>query len=258
MAVIGCKHPCFAPFNGVDPANAMPSYGDGVVLGRLISANLTINNATGEEYSDDAMSDSISEFASGSLAMETNDLADAAYVAIYNATLANSEVVDSVNDVIPNGGLAYYKKIRRNGATKYQCCFYPKVRAVLGNDNAQTKGNSINFQSEALTFTILAPNAGNWRYRATFDTEAAAIAWVESKVNVAAYHVVNIQKSGTGTVSPDKVAYVPEGENLVITFSTTPSAVYDNGADVTSSVSSKKYTITAVSEDHDVIAAFTA
>ena len=74
MANFGAKYPVFAPFKGAEPTDTLPKYDTKTVLGKLVSANLTVNLSSGEQYADDEMCEQISEFASGTLAMETNDM----------------------------------------------------------------------------------------------------------------------------------------------------------------------------------------
>ena len=49
---------------------------------------------------------------------------------------------------------------------------------------------------------------------------------------------------------------MPSGGSLELVFDVTPTALYDNGEDKTSSVTSKKYKLTNVTEDHDIVVAF--
>ena len=86
MANFGAKYPCFAPFKGVEPTNALPKYDAKVVVGKLVSANLTVNLASGELYVDDALTEQLSEFASGTIAMETDDMLDDVAAVVYGAT----------------------------------------------------------------------------------------------------------------------------------------------------------------------------
>ena len=53
MAKFGAKHPCFAKKAG-QVAGQLPTYEAGVVLGKLVSANVTVTNASGELFADDA------------------------------------------------------------------------------------------------------------------------------------------------------------------------------------------------------------
>ena len=249
MAEFGAKHPCFKK----DGSEA------GIVLGKLVSANLTVNLASGELYADDGLDEQLSEFASGTLAMETNDLTDENAAQIYGCKVANQVVTYNSGDTAPSGCLGYYKSLMRNKVKYYKGIFYPCVRAALGNDNAQTKGSSITFATTQTTFTIMAKDNGDWRETETFTSEAAARAWIESKCGIADYNEVRVQCQGAGdgeSVDVEGVVYVPDGENLVITITGTPTKVYDNGEDKTSSVTGGKYTLTAVSAPHTIAVIF--
>ena len=249
MAEFGAKHPCFKK----DNATA------GIVLGKLVSANLTVNLASGELYADDALDEQLSEFASGTLAMETNDLTDENAAQIYGCKVVNQVVTYNAGDTAPSGCLGYYKSLMRNKAKYYKAIFYPVVRAAIGNDNAQTKGSSINFATTQTTFTIMANANGDWRETETFDNEAAAKAWVESKCGIAAYNAVLVQCNGAEDgegVDKEGVNYVADGGAFELNITGTPTKLYDNGVDKTSSISSNKYSIPAVSEPHTIAVIF--
>jgi len=188
MATFGAKHPCFAPFAGEETSTALPSYEGGVVIGPLVSANLTVALASGEIYGDDIKQEQMNEFASGSLPLETVDIEDTVKAKIYGLTPGeDGELGYGANDEAPYGGVAYYKTLLRKGKKLYRAYFYPKAQAAIGNDNASTRGSSITFQTDTTTFTILPPlfPDGKWRYEKTCATEAEAIAWIEGKLNMA-------------------------------------------------------------------------
>lgn len=184
MASFGAKYPRFSPIKD-EPIGALPTYEGPVTLGRLVKADLTVTMASGKLYADDALAESVDEFASASLAMETDDKTDETCVAVYGCTLEEKTLHDKTADSTPLGGLAYYKVLMRNGVKFFRGYFYPRVKAVLGNDTAQTKGDSITFGTDATTFTVFRCNSDDWRLRETFDTEAEAIAWVDKKLAAA-------------------------------------------------------------------------
>lgn len=174
MAEFGAKYPCFKP----DTADA------GVVLGKLVAANLTVNLATGELYADDALDEQLSEFASGSLAMETNDLTDENAAVVYGCKVDEKIVTYNVGDTAPAGKLAYFKSLMRNKVKYYKAILYPCARAALGNDNTQTKGSSITFATTATTFSIMADENGDWRKTQTFSTEEEAKQWINTQCSI--------------------------------------------------------------------------
>lgn len=174
MAEFGAKHPCFQA----------ESSEKGVVIGKLVSANLTVTLASGELYADDTLAEQLSEFASGSIAMETDDMEDETAAAVYGAKASEGLVTYNQGDTPPRGKLAYYKVLMRNGVRKYKGYYYPRVRAALGNDNAQTRGSSITFQTTQTTFTVFADDKGDWRQTKEFESEAEAKTWCETQTGL--------------------------------------------------------------------------
>ncbi len=168
MAAFGANFPCFKPDNKEN----------GVVVGKLVSANLTVNMASGELFADDALDEQISEFASGSVAMETNDMEDDVASEVYGCSVSEKEVIYNKGDDAPRGVLAYYKTLLRNGKKKYKSFVYPRAKAALGNDNAQTRGSSITFQTTSTAFTVQPDDTGVWRKTKVFDTEAEVKAYI--------------------------------------------------------------------------------
>ncbi len=174
MAEFGAKYPCFKP-SGAEA---------GLILGKLVAANLTVNLASGELYADDSLAEQLSEFSSGSIAMETDNLADTVASTIYGATVSGGVVIYNKSDAAPEGVLAYYKDLMIAGVRKYRAYIYPRAKAAIGNDNAQTRGSSITFQTAQTTFTIFDDASGNWRKTKEFNTEAEAKAWIDSELSV--------------------------------------------------------------------------
>ena len=126
-------------------------------------------------------------FASGSLALETDDKTDEVQTALHGATkdTESGEVTDSDGDVAPRGGLVYYKVIMRKGIRYFKGIFHPETKAILGNDSAATKGSSITFGTSTTTFTIFRCNSGAWRITKEFTgegAEAACVAWCDTKL----------------------------------------------------------------------------
>ena len=65
MAQFGAKRPIFAPTK-TTPDNALPTYDyeHVVTVGKLVKADLTVTNASGELYADDALAEKVDMFAS--------------------------------------------------------------------------------------------------------------------------------------------------------------------------------------------------
>lgn len=184
MASFGLRYLRFSPI-AEEPENALPKYKGPVTLGKAVKADLTVTVASGELYAEDALAESVDEFVSGSLAVETDDMTDETCVAVYGCTLKEKELIDKAADSTPVGGVGYYKVLIRNGVKSFRGYVYPRCKAILGNDTAATKGNSITFGTNPATFKVFRCNDDSWRLRETFDTEAAAKAWIDEKLAAA-------------------------------------------------------------------------
>lgn len=188
MAEFGANYPCFKG----DEETA------GIVLGKLVSANLTVNLASGEIYADDSLAEQLSEFASGSIAMETDDMTDDNASKIYGCKVTDGLVTYNKGDTAPRGCLGYYKVLMRNGTKFFKGYYYPRVRAALGNDNAQTRGNSITFNAVSTAFTVFADGDGDWRKTKTFTGVEECKKWINAmcKIDEAA-NGPDTEQSGT-------------------------------------------------------------
>lgn len=180
---MGAKYPRFAPIKS-EAADALPTYDTvKVTIGELINSSVTINLATGELYSDDALNIKVSEFANATVAMEIDGMEDEVAKALYGATIEaeGSLVTYNVGDVAPNGGLAYYVMMKdKANKSYYKGYYFPKVQAAMGNDNAATKGSSVSFQTANTTFTVMKAENGDWMQTEIHETEAEAKAWVDA------------------------------------------------------------------------------
>ncbi len=188
MALFGAN---YIKFNRIkeQPENALPVYDEKgpVQLGRLVKADLAVTMASGKLYADDELAESLDEFSSGALAVETDDMEDSVAAEVYGCEVTEKEVHYKYGDTPPEGGVAYYKVLVRKGVRSFKGFFYPRAKAVLGNDTAQTRGDSITFNTASTSFTIFTCNSGDWRITHECATEAEARAWVDEKL------------SGTGT-----------------------------------------------------------
>lgn len=231
MAEFGLRYPCFKK-NGSNK---------GYVLGKAVTANLTVTLASGELYADDGLAEQLSEFASGSVAMETDNLADQVAAEIYGCTVNNGLVVYNKNDTAPEGTLGYLKVLMIKGVKKYRVIIFPRVKAALGNENGQTRGSSITFQTAQTTFAIFADDSGDWKHSKEFDSEDAATSYLYAECGI----------TDTGSAPNAKLAALTIG-----TLSLSPSFngdIYDYTAETTAA----NNPVTAIAADPDATVTIT-
>lgn len=218
MASFGAKYPYFNPVQE-EPEGKLPIYKnpEPVRVGRLVKADLTVNLASGKLFADDGLAESVDEFSSGSIAMETDDMEDPVAAVVYGCNVEGKMVRYNIGDDPPAGGLAYFKKLMRRKKVLYKGYFYPLVKAALGNDTAQTKTDSITFGTNSTTFTVFACESGDWRLTEEFSTEAAAIAWIKEKLK-------GKERAATPTATPAAGA-VASGATVALTSATTNAVI---------------------------------
>lgn len=185
MAKIGTGHLVFAPQATAGDATTAPTYSNGVALSKLASANLTLSYAEGEYYADDEVAEEAREFLRGDLETEIDRLEPEKAVIVFGATY-NQEtgLIDSTADNAPFGGLAYYQTLMQDGVKSYRVRHYLKARGVLTSDNSTSKGSSITFAGENLSFRVYPAENGQWRITKHFATLAEAVQYINTTLSV--------------------------------------------------------------------------
>ena len=158
-------------------------------------------------FGDNVLKENIDKFSYATLAVETLDMLDEVASVLYGCEVTDKEVQYKDGDTPPEGGLAYYKTLMRHGKEYYKGIFHPRAKATLGNDSAQTRGESITFTTTNTTFTIFTCNTGAWRITETFEDEDGVKAWVDEMVNDKSAGTDPAQPEGgtgeSGTVQPE-------------------------------------------------------
>lgn len=253
----GTRYPCMAVITA-EADNALPTYSPGFILSKIAKITDTPNIISAEAYYDDALEESVSEVRSRALAVDTKELDDTAVGALYGAKIENDEVQYGNDDNPPFIGFAYYRHTSIDGVDSFQGIYYPKAKAIPGAVTHTGKGNAIVLEGQTINLTAFACKTGKNKYTRRFTTEADAKAWVDSKLSVGVYYAVDIAVSGTGVVSPIGTRFVASGGTLAISIGGTVTALYDNGIDEKASIAAGKYTLSDVTEAHNIAAIYTA
>lgn len=260
MAKMGLKYYVWAKMK-TEPTDAAPTYEPGRIMGKMVSINVTVNNSEGELYADDMLAEYASEFSSAEMTTEVDNISLADQADMYGATYTDDgELNHYSNDTPPYAAIGGLQVLMVGGKRKYRVWIYWKAKAIMPDFDGSTKGDSISFGTEPLKSKIMAPNYGPWYTAKEFADEAAATAYLNTKLGLATYHTVEVQvqgaQAGTKEVSPAGTIMVADGEDLELTITGTATALYDNGTDNVGSVSGGKYTLSAVSTDHKIAVIF--
>lgn len=185
MATIGLDKPFYAKIT--EDAEGVETYGTPQRMAKAISANMTIEYAEGNLPADDAVSEAVRYFKSGSLSLGIDDLLAGVAADILGVTVdKNGVVVASAEDVPPPVAVGF-RALRSNG--KYEYFWLYRVQFGVPGNALATKGDSIQFNTPTLEGTIMRRNKPNakgahpWRVHVTEGadgvSDAAISGWFE-------------------------------------------------------------------------------
>lgn len=197
MAIIGCSYLKYAKYT---ESGGAVTYSNGGTAAKLVKLNISLDSSSDNDfYADNAIDETDTQFAGGTLTVGTNDLTDAvakvilglqsaALTSITGITDADAEeIIFDNRQLTPYLGLGMVVKHKRSGATAWTGIVLTKTLFQVPADAAETQGKTINWQTPELTATIMRDDTANqtWKRQATFTTEAQAIAYINDRLNIA-------------------------------------------------------------------------
>lgn len=154
MATIGLDKLYYALITEDEDGNEQ--YGDPVQLAKAISADLSVELAEATLYADDAASEVVKEFKSGTISLGIDNIgAEAAHVLTGAVIDANNVLISASED----GGVPVaigFRAKRSNGKYTY----YWLYRVIFGipATSLATKGDSVSFSTPTIEGTVLRRN----------------------------------------------------------------------------------------------------
>lgn len=209
MAKVGLKYPVFAI--ATETTSAI-SYANGGVLAKAITAKVNINSNDEKLYADDAICESDASFSDGTVTIGVDDLYDTAKTALLgyiegttiDVSAGTKELLASGNAVHAYVGFGFYGKVMRNNVAKWRAIWLKKVQFKEPSDEYETKGQKTTFKTPELEGTIMVAVDGYWKEEATFDTEAEAVSYLNTKAGITTTASNNITAltATNGTLTP--------------------------------------------------------
>lgn len=191
MAMVGLRHAVFAPITKETEGEALV-YGTGVIVGRMMQADVTYERNTDPLYADDVEAENDNSITGGTVTIGVDDIEDEARVVVFGDYQdgETGEYEDN-SQASPYGGFGYVRERRYKGKSSFVAYWIHKLQFGSTTESAQTKANTITWQTPTLTGNLMGVNnneAGKIRFRRRkeFDKAADAIAWVDEKANLAA------------------------------------------------------------------------
>lgn len=193
MATIGLKMPVFAKI-ATKADGVRPTYSNGKVIAKAVSADFTINTASAVLYADDAEDERDDSFVSGAITFGINDMDYTTESLMFGSGIAatgddKDEIIDAADDQSPEGGFGYYRIKKVGGVRKYEAIWFLRTIFKKMDESNTTKGESISFQTPTLSGSIMRVDGykgGAWRERKTFDNELDCVTYLKNKAGITA------------------------------------------------------------------------
>lgn len=162
-----------------EAADGTPSYDGALIPGKAISCNVSITNNDAKLYADDALAESDTSFAGGSVTMgiDEDDLQTMAN--ILGHTIEDGLMVRNANDVAPYVGLGRVVTKLVNNVRSYKAEFLYKVKFSEPSADNTTKGENVEFATTEIEGTVAALADGKWSEAKSFETKEEAVAFIE-------------------------------------------------------------------------------
>lgn len=196
MAFTGLKYIAVGVLSTEPTASSAPVYTSGKILAKAITANLTItrnNVVLRADDSDAEMDDTITGI---SVEIGMDHLSDAdrvtymGYASKAGATTSDPTLYMDSDAPSPYVGVGYIRVGQVENVATYEASLIAKAKLSENNENAQTKGETTNFQTPSVTARGV--QVVNWvkgsgtgfRVKASFATEASALAWLKTQLSI--------------------------------------------------------------------------
>lgn len=163
-----------------EAADGTPSYAGAVKPAKAVSCSVSVDNNDAKLFADDALAESDTSFAGGSVTMGIDEDDLTTMAALLGHTISEGEMVRNAEDVAPYVGLGRIVTKMVNGAYKYKVEILYKVKFAEPSQENNTKGESIEFGTTEIEGTVNALANGDWSKAKQFDTKEAAITYLET------------------------------------------------------------------------------
>jgi len=183
MAYIGLRKPIVAKAT-INAETGAITYATPKAWGKAVSFSDTPNSTNVELYGDDQLAESEKAITSSALSLGTTDVPDDLKTDMFGHKKTDSEFAYNVDDESEYAGFAVIGVKKVDGVRSFESKFYPKTQWTEPTVDYQTRGESTEFTTPSTEGSALPDKDGNYKFEENFETEAAALAWVNTKFGV--------------------------------------------------------------------------
>lgn len=163
---IGLKDVYYALLTA-DPAGGTPTYETPVRIAGAISANINPNASSETLFADDGPYETASTIGSIALELNTVDLPISVQAILLGHTYAGAILKRKASDVPPWVAIGF-RTLKSNG--KYRFTWLAKGKFAIPEQNNETRGDSVNFQTPTITGNFVKRDADDeWERHADED-----------------------------------------------------------------------------------------
>jgi len=181
MAYTGLKYMVAAK---LDESAAEDAYTGGTVIGRSISANVTVESAEGSLFSEDELEAYITKVTGASITIGTSDLKQTVRAFLLGHTLTGSLLKYKNTDIAPYVGHGFYGEATTGEGVSYIAVWLYKVRFKDPVIESETKNDSISFKTPSIAGKAIYNRTGELLDLNRFETESEAVAWLNGLAGI--------------------------------------------------------------------------
>lgn len=177
---IGCDNLVYAKMTTEDTPEQAPVYGDVTKAPGVMSININPNGAQETLFADDGPMDTASTLGKIDVEIQKNELTSQNKADLLGHAIdANGAVVYADSDIAPWVAIGF-RTLKSNG--KYRYVWLYKGKFTEPEDNNETKGDSINFQSDTINgqftrlnyeYTVAGEKKRPWKYELDAEHDGA-------------------------------------------------------------------------------------
>ena len=190
---IGCDNLVYAKMTTEDTVTTPPTYGSVTAAPGVMSLNINPNGATETLFADDGPMESASTLGRIEVEIQKNALTTTNKADLLGHTIdTNGALVYGDSDIPPWTAIGF-RTLKSNG--KYRYVWLYKGKFTEPEDNNETKGDSINFQTDTIKgafvrlnyqYTVGGKKIRAWKYELDEEhegvTEGVTASWFEAPV----------------------------------------------------------------------------
>ena len=196
MAFIGMRHVVAAKVASHTDGSAPTYSNDGVIVGKAIAGNLTINRNNNPLYADDAIAEDDNGVTGIEIELGTDDLMEdvLAYLGLLKKQTDGSgasavtkylETSKAAEDV----GVGYIRVRQKNNVVKFQTVWIYSAKFSLNSENSRTKGESIEWETPTIVGRckgLLIDDSGDitFREKRIFDDYDEAVEYIDGLAHI--------------------------------------------------------------------------